>query len=47
MGIGFAIFTTVVKCQPQKMKAFHANIPFRATKFVAMATSLDRSSPNF
>jgi len=29
-------------------KAFHANLsPFRATKLVAMAMSLDLSSPNF
>jgi len=31
----------------QKIKAFHAILsPFHATKLVAMATSLDRSSPN-
>jgi len=32
----------------QTLKAFHGNLPsFHATKLVAMATSLDRSSPNF
>ena len=30
------------------MKALHANLsPFHATKLVAMATSLDRTSTNF
>jgi len=47
MGIGFAIFPTVVKYK-HKNKGGNANwSPSRATKLVAMATSLDQSSSNF